>query len=477
MKFKRVLALGLVASMAVGMLAVTGCNGAKKGNASYDSDGKRVIKIGTWWEHYYTSDHTSIFDDPSLTLESSGGDEEDFAEAQEYAQKRLDNTRKVEEKYNCKIQFVNLTFQGNIDSLNNSILAGKNDCDIYHVQMDFGVPAVAAGYAANLKDYLPEDHDLFTNQTVFTYIDLSQVKEGVYLFKPNDAEAALGGTYMLAYNQDMINAAGVEDPYTIWKNNPADWTWDKWMSIMKQLVKDTDGDGVTDQYGFDTHMGWGFPQLLMSNNATIAAGATQTLDDPKTLEVANFINDLYQEGVAHPYVAYVEEGEDYATQAYRYMNGKIAFWLDAAWISDQNKDVELPFEITWVPWPVGPSGDAKTSPRKTVGGGYDAYMIASCAEDPKFIFDVFYDWTNWYDFDTEYRDARLTWWHNSALSEQNYDVMLWCSNPCGFDMFPSVPTFKDETACPIARGEQTPAEWAETYKNMVQDYLDSVLKK
>ena len=460
---KRVLALGLAGIMAVGAFGLTGCNGSgtsSDGYAHYDSDGTRVIKVGTWYDYYYTSDHTSIYDDPSLTLEKNGNDEEEFAEAVEYAQRKFDGLKAVEEKYNVKIQFINMTWDGTIDSLNTSILAGKNDCDIYEVAASFGISAVANGYAVNLKDILPEDSDIFTDQIVMTYMDTSAVKDGVYIFKSNAAEVGIANTYMLAYNQDIIDQYGVEDPYTLWENGQ--WTWDKWMEIMEDLTE----QGI---YGFCSGWTYLFDGLLMSNGAIVAGSQTETLDSPEVLETLNFIQEMYVDKK----VAKEWNANDWNANMNAYLNGDVAFWIDACWISDSNSDDELNFDITWVPYPIGPSGDESTNARKSSSAD-SGYIIASTAADPEFVYNVFYDWLNWYDYDTEYRDSRLNWWHECALTEQNYDVMVYNSSPYSVDLWQS--SDLGLSLMPLVTGEIGAAEFAESNKQLVQDYLDSLSK-
>ena len=82
--------------------------------SSASSDGHRVIKIGTWYSHFYDSTHTSIDDNPNY-------DDPDEAQMQ------FDNLKAIEEKYDVEIEFVNLTFNGVRESINTSILAGQPD--------------------------------------------------------------------------------------------------------------------------------------------------------------------------------------------------------------------------------------------------------------------------------------------------------------------------------------------------------------
>lgn len=113
---KKLFALGLGLAMTAG-LAVTA-----------NAEEPRTIKIGTWYDHYYDSTNTDIYDDPSVSDE-------------ELAQKHFDSVKKVEEKYNVRLEFVNLTYDGIQESINTSILAGTPDCDIYETDLTFGIPA------------------------------------------------------------------------------------------------------------------------------------------------------------------------------------------------------------------------------------------------------------------------------------------------------------------------------------------------
>lgn len=161
MKMKKFLALGLSVAMMAGCL--TACGGsttttdnttadttestdAAEGTADASDDAApvvnegetRTIRIGTWYDHYYDSTNTDIHDDPSVADE-------------ELAQQHFDIVKEVEDKYNVKIEFVNLTWTGIQESINTSILAGQPDCDIYEVDLSFGIPAALNGYATNLQ--------------------------------------------------------------------------------------------------------------------------------------------------------------------------------------------------------------------------------------------------------------------------------------------------------------------------------------
>lgn len=477
-KYKKLLALGLSTAMVLGMTACGGNEGGSSApaaeepaaqetpadenaagggdsdsadaSASYNEGETRTIKIGTWYDHYYDSTNTDIHDDPSVADE-------------ELAQAHFDVVAEVEEKYNVKIEFVNLTWDGTQESINTSILAGTPDCDIYETDLSFGIPAALNGLATNLEDVLPADADIFHDQVVFSQVDVG-TDSGVYLFQSNSAEMTLANTYMLAYNKQMLEDAGLEDPNALYERG--EWTWDKWREYMLALTQDTDGDGVTDVYGYGSRWDFLVYNLTMSNGTGIAMSDKETLSSPEVAEVLDFIYNMYNvDHVARPW-----DSEDFDGNMNAYIDGNVAFWIDAAWISSSNEDANLGFDVVWCPWPIGPSGDEATNKFKNVSSG-NAWMIPAGVDDPELVYNVFYDWQNWYHDDVELRDGDLTWWEDCAITDENYAVMEYMGQRGAFDLWNALGLDWDWSK--LLNGEMTAAQFSETYKQSVQDALDS----
>lgn len=422
-------------------------------NTLYNEGETRTIKIGTWYDHYYDSTNTDIHDDPSVSDE-------------ELAQKHFDVVKEVEEKYNVRIEFVNLTWDGIQESINTSILAGHPDCDIYEGDLGFLIPAALNGFATNLQEVLPADNGLFTDQTVFSQVDIGR-DDGVYLFQSNSGEMLLANTYMLAYNKQMLDDAGLEDPNALYERG--EWTWDKWREYLLALTQDTDGDGVTDVYGYGSRWDFLVYNLTMSNGTTIASSDTENLSSKEVGEVLDFIYNMYNvDHVANPWNA-----DDFNYNQNAYMDGRVAFWIDAAWISSANDEANLGFDVVWCPWPIGPSGDEATNKFKNVSSG-NAWMIPTGVENPELVYNVFYDWQNWYHDDVELRDNDLTWWEDCAMTEENYEVMEYMGERGAFDLWNALGLEWDWSA--LLNGEMTAAQFQETYKQSVQDALDSFFK-
>lgn len=268
---------------------------------------------------------------------------------------------------------------------------------------------------------------------------------------------------MLAYNKQMLDEAGLEDPNALYEKG--EWTWDKWREYMLALTQDTDGDGVTDVYGYGSVWTVLFSNLLMSNGTGVAMGPAESFSSPATAEVLDYIYNMYNvDHIARPW-----NEEDWDSNQNAYMDGKVAFFIDAAWISDANKDSELSFDVAWCPWPVGPSGNQDTNFLKSAAKG-NAWMIPAGVNDPEFVYNVFEDWANWYQGDTDLRDGNLTWWEDSAVTEENYAVMEYLGTRGGVDVWEALGLEWDFPK--LLSGEMTAAQFQETYKQSVQDALD-----
>ena len=415
---KRFLALGLAAAMTLsvaacgdssssgsssdkGTQAGTQANGENPTGGSQGNTGdKREILIGSWWVQYYDSTHTSLEDDPSYTGDLA-------------AELKFENVKKIEDKYNVTFKWVNLTYEGTKESINNSILAGAPDCDIYLVDTGMAIPAQVNGLATDMKEVLPADSDLLSDQILNKYMDLGDGK--ACIIKRVEAQSVVEATYPLAFNKQMLEANNLEDPRELYKRG--EWTWDKFKDYLKVLTQDTDGDGAIDQYGFAGYPPETFEALMFSNGTNIAATGTENLSSSEVAEALQMLQDLFlNDKCAFPY----ENDTDKMRNKYR--DGNIAFWPSACWISANNKDYDvaspetnLQFDTVYCRWPVGPSGNPETNYAKNLTAG-EFYIIPAGVKDPELVYNVLLSMWNWFDNDTSIRDCKetLSWWYGST---------------------------------------------------------------
>ena len=448
---KRILALLLVALMAVSMLS------------AFADEEPRNITLAVWWDMYYDSDDEGWESNPGAT-----GKESDIM--------RYDNVKVIEDTYNVTFEFVNPTYAGTIDSLNNSILAGEPDFDIYTVELGFGVPAVMNGLACDLRDVLDPDDPLLTHDDpIMNFVDLSN--GAVSLLYAKGAENQVDHVYNLAFNLQMIEEANLEDPRDLVERG--EWTWDKFREYCQVLTRDIDGDGVTDVYGYGGWLGDFLPYWFMSNGTYVAATATENFSSAEVGETLKFLQDLYiTDKVAYPIPE--ESGWDVCRWLYR--DKKVAFCTTTTWILDNYKDYteadpNLDFDMVFIPYPIGPSGNAETNSTQLANSNY--WMIPSNVEDPKLVYNVLRQYVNWFQGDTELRDDpdELEWHYVTTsnkfdLQEENFEVMLEYGSRTMVDFLQVF--INDIPFRQFLDGEYTPAQLQEQYKQVVQDQLDQL---
>ena len=449
---KKILALALALSM---LLSLT---------VSVAAAEERELLFSTWWEIYYDSHHEDITENLSDPATQTNTEKDEMM---------FENVKRIEETYGVTFDWTNLTYAGNISSINDSIFAGDPDCDVYTVELGFGVPAAMNGYATDLRDVLDPDDPLLTgDDTVLRIVSLPG--DYAYILGTKGGTSQVEATYPLAFNLQMIEEANLEDPRDLVERG--EWTWDKFREYCIALTKDTDGDGVTDVYGYGGWVGDFLIYWCMSNGTYIAATDTENLSSPEVGETLKFLQDLFiTDKCAYPIPA--ENGWDVCRWLYR--DKKVAFTTTAVWIQDSLKDYteepNVDFDMVYIPYPIGPSGNAETNATKVAKSNY--YMIPAGVEDPKLVYEVFRAYWNWFQDDTELRDEVDDWWYISTsnkleLQDWNFDVMMKMGENEMVDFLDLC--INDIPFLDFLNGDYTPAQLQEQYKQVVQDTLDSL---
>lgn len=412
---------------------------------------QRTIKVGLWWDYFYDSSHTDISDNPNV-------------DNVETAQMKLDTLRYIEEKYNVRIEFVNLGWDGIIESINTSITAGTPDCDIYLTDLQFGIPAVVNGLAQDLAKVANPNSDMLGKQDILKSLE---ALGGTYLFKEQGVESA--GIF-LGYNSTMIEDLGLEDPQELYRKG--EWTWDKFAEFALAGTRDTDSDGTVDVYGFGGIFTDLTNGIIMSNGGNIAGGKTEALSSNATTEAIEFISKLYNDDKsARPW------SDDWNDNLLAWSDGKVMFWTAQSWSLKQEADAaiaegaELPFEYRVVPYPTGPSGDGVAySP---VSGNW--YFVPVGVAEPEKVVQVFEEFSNWHKGDPEYRDD-LAWLESCFQREEDLEICILTGQNLKLDPWGSMPGYDYGATIwwpIIVNKEATVSQAVESAKTVLQDALDA----
>lgn len=314
--------------------------------------GGRTIKLSAWWDLTPT-------------------------DADATGQALIEQQKKVEEKYNVKIEYVNVPYEEYMDKFTTSVLAGEPFSDIAFLEYKGAVPAIQKGQLLKLSE--------FTKPTSSINTDQQLANPGPPLLGEQYAfygGVKANGGHGIHYNRELFEELGLPDLQELYDNG--EWTWSKFMEIAKQATKDTNNDGKTDTYGFS---GWA---AVVGRNFIAANGGNTVLDpkdgetsakegltDPKSIEAIGFLSSLYSNNVVKVKTgdkANWEEGDTFK-------DGNVAMFHAAQWMIG-----DLNFEVGVVPYPVGPQGSPEITYADTA---INAYFIPKGIKDPEAVYQIF----------------------------------------------------------------------------------------
>lgn len=414
----------------------------------------RVIKIGVNYD--YIPDNTDFVVDPN---------------AENYdpvtVQNTLDCMKRVEEKYNCKIQYVNIPYDQRIEGITNSVMTGDYIAD--YIGLDIGqiLPLAANDLLYAWEDFASMEDDWATDQK-YT-VPAGKLFGKTYAI--NGSQPILLGDFVTV-NNDIIDSLGLEaTPLELYERG--EWTWENFLEICKKATQDTDGDGKIDQWGLSGPVSKWCTMLCGSNNALLVdeSSKTEMLSSPNTMEVFEFIDTLYNKEKVAMVVGEINEWD---SNKDAFSQGKSAFYWAENWLLPPG-DSRMPWEITILPCPKGPSGtDDKCWLQQMVGS-----CIPKGVADPEAVYHVVEDLSMPIDFD--YESAVDVLYDDMALritNEDDMDRVVEISTKMGsIDASAGIPGYPawDVLAAMYDEGK-TPAQAVESYKQIAQDAIDAILK-
>lgn len=171
-------------------------------------------------------------------------------------------------------------------------------------------------------------------------VELYQNEYGKQIGVPKDVDTAA-----VWYNKDMFDEAGIPYP-------TADWTWDDFRSIAKQLTKE-DGSqyGTAMKPGSDQESWYG---TIYANGGYVISDDKKKsgFDDPKTLEACKYIEDIINDK-SMPEYQVMADNETVALQE----AGTVAMTFQGSWmVSELGVNDYLKEHIAIAPLPEGEKG-------------------------------------------------------------------------------------------------------------------------
>ena len=134
---------------------------------------------------------------------------------------------------------------------------------------------------------------------------------------------------MIFYNKGMFRQAATPLP-------SPDWTWDDYLQTAKALTKDTNGDGIPEQYGtaFTNYYFYWIPWVWSGGGDVVSpdgARATGYLNSPSTESSLQFLIDLRKKYHVAPDVGTWVQSEKTGANYQLFASGKIGMIVDGHW--------------------------------------------------------------------------------------------------------------------------------------------------
>lgn len=243
--------------------------------------------------------------------------------------------------------------------------------DIFYVGPEAVRSYVDNGYVQPLDGLVDEVavSNLWPAITSAYKYDGNTVGEGSLYCLPKDLSC-----FAFAYNKTLFDEAGLAYP-----DSEHPYTYDQFLEVCQALTKDKDGDGEIDQWGVANANAFGFTPFVYSNGGRLL-NDNQTkvviTDNANFKEAFQYYTDLTVKYHVTPSVE-----QDTALGGYqRWLDGQVGFYACGTWdVAAFMDDATFPYEWDLCGWPVGPSGDGKSSTwLGTVG-----FAISSQAKNPE----------------------------------------------------------------------------------------------
>ena len=168
-----------------------------------------------------------------------------------------------------------------------------------------------------LDDYVAQDPDVNTDMFFPSLVDAFTYKGQLYGVSKD------WNTQVLYYDKDLFDKAGIAYP-------DETWTWDDVLAAAKKITADTDGDGMTDQWGFvtDTGMNRIGSWIYGNGGGILNEDKTQcVLDQPAAVGALEFLTGMMFDDKVAPSKA--ELGDLSAKEMFS--SGKAGMYVCGGW--------------------------------------------------------------------------------------------------------------------------------------------------
>lgn len=371
---------------------------------------------------------------------------------------QLAHWAEIEKKYNVDIVWEKVPWGESLTMVTNSALSGEAAADIVALDYYMAIPAIKDGLFMPIDGFF-DFNDSKWPKGIAKY---STYKGKQYGFQSLNLYAS--GLY---FNKTLLEREGLPNPHDLVAKG--EWTWEKFLEIAKAATKDTNGDGITDQWGIVNQPTNMMRILIFSNGGNFIVennGKFEFSADAKVMEALGFYDSLYNEHkVIKPPAAETWSSADYADSQTLFAAGQAAFVTGELWEGSQR--TTMTDEQGFVYFPMGPQ---RTDSYQGSVENYQAFYIPANVKRAEEKAKIWEEAQMWDRFEQQKREnAEL----QMLSDERDIEVMMEMSDLSEPSYWPlgGVPT---TLAYQIAYKGESAESIIEANKQVAQDALDAV---
>src|SRR5690554_56297 len=275
-----------------------------------------------------------------------------------------DAMAEAEEIFNCTIETVIYDWAEANQVCMSRLLAGESAYDIWFMSHPFGLRLASQRAVYRMNEVLPPGYYENHIPELAAKVEHLKYHDNIYAF--NTLHSALNDMLFILWNKTLFEREGFPDLYELYE--AGEWTWEAASEIAVTATRDTNGDGVIDQFGFGDlfPMAW-----VLANNGTVV----------RRDEDGRYVYSLHEAPAISAlgqlynwiHVSQVSVG-DWNQTGFR--EGTHAFANVPAWMLWDLPD-EMEDEYGILPFPKGPHNDDYANPTDLLNM---IYLPANAAE-------------------------------------------------------------------------------------------------
>ncbi|MGQ9730213.1 MAG: ABC transporter substrate-binding protein [Candidatus Zipacnadales bacterium] len=252
-----------------------------------------------------------------------------------------------------------------------TLISGQEAPDLVSLHGAYYIPFASKGALLPLDEYIAQSQELSLDDFPPRLLKLCRHNGKLYSLPRYTS------VYVLFYNKDLFDAAGVEYPE---RQNP--WNWDAYLRTVKQLTKDLDGDGKTDQWGciIDFWEARVYPWIWQNGGDIFNEDRSRCiLDEPEAVEALQFVADLLLKHKVTPQTLSTERNQGLQV----FSQGNIGMYMTGPW------DIQTLAQATreqGLNWGIAPLPKQK---RAATMLGTENYAICSQCKHPDEAWKLF----------------------------------------------------------------------------------------